>query len=73
MTENGRGGLQDSPFSFCEGAGGKVFVSWRGGEVMVLIGHRAKSFLDRIVGMDDAGQQLMMAKETGNFKRGNER
>jgi len=40
---------------------------------MVLKGHGAKSFLDRITGLDVVGQQKVMAKVTGNFKRGNER
>ena len=39
----------------------------------VLKGAKALSFLQRVAGLDDAGQQLVMAKATGNFKRGNER
>jgi len=40
---------------------------------MVLKGRKARSFLVRVTGLDVAGQQIAMAKETGNFKRGNER
>jgi hypothetical protein len=40
---------------------------------MVLTGSRAKAFLLRIADKDDAGQQMVMARITGNFKRGNER
>lgn len=39
---------------------------------MVLKGGKAESFLRRVAGLDAAGQQLVMAKVTGNFKRGNE-
>lgn len=68
----GRGGLQDAPFSYVGGGDGKVLISWRGRQVMVLKGSKAAAFLRRVAGLDDAGQQLVMAKTTGNFKRGNE-
>jgi hypothetical protein len=69
----GRGGLEDSPFSFREIGGGKVFILWRGQQVKILKGEKAASFLERISGQDPLGQQLVMAKVTGNFKRGNEK
>jgi hypothetical protein len=40
---------------------------------MILKGRKAQSFLLKLADLDTAGQQLLMAKETGNFKRGNER
>lgn len=70
---NGHGGLEDTPFSYREGGGNKVFISWRGRQVMVLKGESAMTFLQRVDGLDLAGQQVVMAKKTGNFKRGNER
>ncbi len=75
MTTNkdSRGGLQDKPFSYREGGSGKVFISWRGSQVLIIKGRKAESFLHRLKVLDDAGQQLAMAKITGNFKRGNER
>lgn len=73
MSEEGQGGLQDAPFSYHESGGNKVFISWRGNQAMVLRGRKAESFLQRVTGLDAAGQQMAMAKETGNFKRGNER
>ncbi len=39
---------------------------------MILKGARAKSFLRRVSETDPAEQQPIMAKITGNFKRGNE-
>jgi len=71
--EYGRGGLGDSPFSLTVGGGDKVFISWRGNQVMVLKGDGAASFMRRIVDLDAEGQQRAMAKISGNFKRGKER
>ena len=68
-----RGGLGDSPFAYREVGAGKVFITWRSQEVLVLKGSAAASFLRRVTGLDTAGQQVLMAKVTGNFKRGNER
>ncbi len=70
--EHGRGGLQDEPFAYRQSGDGKVLISWQGRQVMVLKGSKAESFLRRVTGLDEAGQQLVMAKVTGNFKRGNE-
>jgi hypothetical protein len=39
----------------------------------VLKGNEARKFISRMTGLDEQGAQLMMAKVTGNFKRGNER
>jgi len=72
-TDEGIAALRDEPFSWYEGGGGKIFISWRGRQVMILKGQKAASFLQRLTGLDVAGQQLAMAKITGNFKRGNER
>lgn len=69
----GRGGLEDSPFTYSEVTGGRVFISWSGRQVCALKGREAESFLRRIESLDPEGQQLLMARQTGNFKRGNER
>lgn len=64
----------DKPqFSYREGGGGRVFISWQGRQVTALKGARAAAFLERVEGLDPHGQQLVMARFTGNFKRGNER
>lgn len=67
-----RGGLEDRPFGYREGKDGKVFISWRGQQVLALRGRRASAFISKIGSLDTADQQLAMAKITGNFKRGNE-
>lgn len=51
----------------------KVFIYWSGKQVKILKGKEAQKFIDKITGLDDKGVQLVMAKATGNFKRGNER
>ena len=51
----------------------KVFIAWHGKQVTVLKGKDAQKFLSRIGGLDPKEAQLVMAKVTGNFKRGNER
>jgi hypothetical protein len=68
-----RGRLAEEPFAFQASAGGKVFISWQGSQVMILRGDDAQAFLKRVAGQDARTQQLVMAKATGNFKRGNER
>lgn len=51
----------------------KVFIYWSGKQVKVLKGKEAQNFISKLIGLDDKGIQLVMAKVTGNFKRGNER
>jgi hypothetical protein len=53
---------------------GRVRISWRGRVVTTLAGSRAARFLREVEsasGEDEA--HLLMARVTGNFKRGNER
>jgi len=68
-----RGVLDDAPFTFTASGDGKVFIRWKGRQAAVLQGERAKQFLTRIQGADGKAAQLLMAKATGNFKRGNEK
>lgn len=51
----------------------KVFLFWEGKHVMILKSKKAEDFLRKIEGLDCREAQLLMAKVTGNFKRGNER
>ena len=52
---------------------GKVFIFWHGKRIKILQGGAARIFLAKIDGCDQQESQLVLAKETGNFKRGNER
>ena len=65
--------LGDEPFGYRTSKDGKEFVTWHGRRVTTLAGEAAARFLRRIAGADAADAQLVMAKVTGNFKRGNER
>jgi hypothetical protein len=60
-------------FSYQVSKDEKVFIAWRGRRVVTLRGRQAARFRHQIAGMDRAGAQLLMARITGNFKRGNER
>jgi len=52
---------------------GQVFITWQGKTVTVLRGASAAKFLAAADGADDDALQLLMARATGNFKRGNEK
>jgi hypothetical protein len=52
---------------------GQVFISYEGREVTTLRGAAAGRFLERVQGADAEAAQQLMARATGNFKRGNER
>ena len=60
-------------FSYQKGKDYKVFIYWYNQQVMVLKNKMAQKFIKQIEGLDDENKQLVMAKITGNFKRGNER
>lgn len=51
----------------------KVFIYWNHKQVTTLKGKKAEKFLRKIDGRGLEEQQLIMAKATGNFKRGNEK
>ncbi len=67
------GPLDSEPFDFRETKGGLVQISYLGKVVTSLTGKEAARFLARAAGLDSPGLQRLMAKATGNFKRGNER
>ncbi|MCL2490381.1 MAG: hypothetical protein FWF36_06640 [Propionibacteriaceae bacterium] len=52
---------------------GRVFISWNHRVVVTLAGQKAAQFLEQADGLDDAALQLLIARATGNFRRGNER
>jgi hypothetical protein len=54
---------------------GRVRIFWQGRMVTTLAGARAARFLREIERADDDDDDadLLMARVTGNFKRGNER
>ncbi len=64
--------LDSNPYSWQERKD-EVRISWKGRVVTVLRKESAMKFLERISQASDRDAQLIMAKATGNFKRGNER
>lgn len=69
-----RNRLDELPFHYRINKDQSVFIEYEGRQVKILKGKEAEKFLKRIQATaDDKSIQLIMAKVTGNFKRGNER
>jgi len=68
-----RGVLEDEIFDYTLTKDGRMLLTWHGKHVKTLAGAEAKKFLARIEGLEGVDAQLVMAKVTGNFKRGNEK
>jgi hypothetical protein len=65
-------GLDDDPFGYRVTKDGRILVS-RGGRLVVTV---AGSKAERLIGMlgaDPAQDQELLARATGNYRRGNER
>jgi hypothetical protein len=60
-------------FSFSSTAKGTVLIERGGKRVTTLRADRARRFLALAGSIDAEGQQQLMARTTGNYKRGNER
>lgn len=67
-----RGKLTDEPFDV-QVAKDKVLITFRGRIVRTLTGADADAIRDAVASRDEAAVQLLVARKTGNFKRGNER
>lgn len=70
MTVDRRGKLAEEPFDV-QVTRDKVLVRFRGRLVRTLVGADAEEIRAAIASGDDV--QLLIARKTGNFKRGNER
>ena len=73
MAIDKRGALDSDVFSYRATKDQKVFISYYGKHVTTLSGSKALVFLEEIQGAEHKDAQLVLAKETGNFKRGNEK
>jgi hypothetical protein len=60
-------------FRFQQRSDGTVAISHRGRVVTLLRHERARRFMARAAEADPKARQQLMARATGNFKRGNER
>ncbi|MEU5847869.1 hypothetical protein [Saccharopolyspora shandongensis] len=65
-------GLEDDPFAYAVTKSGSVRVS-RGGRVVVTVSGARAQRLIASLGVSEESDQLLLAKATGNYKRGNER
>jgi hypothetical protein len=68
-----RGKLEAEPFSYAVRKNGLVCLEFQGRTVKTLSGKDAERFLERISRLEGKEAQLVLAKLTGNFRRGNER
>jgi hypothetical protein len=67
-----RGKLADEPFDV-QVTRQKVLIRFRGRLVSTLTGTDTREIRAAVVAGDPAAVQLLVARKTGNFKRGNER
>ena len=65
--------LKEQPFTFSQRGDGSVAVLWKGRRVSVLTGKLAENFLAAAPEFTGQELQLLLAKASGNFKRGNEK
>jgi len=60
-------------FTYSVSREGTVFIQWEGRTVVTLNGAQAEKFLRQAEGKSGQELQIVLARHTGNFKRGNER
>jgi hypothetical protein len=60
-------------FSWRSTKDGRLRISRDGKVVSTLAGESARRLLARVDGADEAAAQALMARATGNYRRGNER
>ena len=60
-------------FSYRTTKNGQLRIAFHGRHVVTLAGNEAQRLAGRLEGADAEATQLLLAKATGNFKRGNER
>ena len=65
--------FEEEVFSYRATKDGRILLYWHGKQIMMLKGKNAQKFLEEVDGLDQHEAQLVIAKITGNFKRGNER
>ena len=65
--------LDEEPFSYKITKDNKVFLYWHGKQVSMLRGKESERFIAKVNNANTKEAQLIMAKLTGNFKRGNEK
>ena len=65
--------LDEEPFSYKITKDKKVLLYWNGKQVSILRGKESEHFIAKMKNVDKKEAQLIIAKITGSFKRGNEK
>ena len=65
--------LANEPFSWLSRADGAIVIRYHDAPVTLLRGKAAEKFAVRVSHAEGPAAQQLMARATGNFKRGNER
>ncbi|WP_188456315.1 hypothetical protein [Virgibacillus oceani] len=74
MSIDKRNRLDGDLFRYSVTKNNTIFIDYEGKQVKVLKGKQAEKLLTKIdQAADEKAVQLLLAKVTGNFKRGNER
>ncbi|ANU24837.1 hypothetical protein BCM40_08160 [Planococcus donghaensis] len=70
-----RGRLEEEPFAYLLTKNGSILINYQGKQVVMLKGKDAEQLSAKLTAVKgDAKQlQILLAKATGNFKRGNEK
>ncbi|RSK25981.1 hypothetical protein EJF36_03185 [Bacillus sp. HMF5848] len=69
-----RNRLDEAPFGYKVTKNNTILIDYNGRQVKVLKDKDAEKILEKIkIAADEKEVQLILAKITGNFKRGNER
>ncbi|MFT5194674.1 MAG: hypothetical protein ACI9EW_003059 [Cellvibrionaceae bacterium] len=63
----------DLGFSYQISKSSVILINHHGKQVTALRGKSAAEFSKKMANLDFAGEQQLMARVTGNYKRGNER
>ncbi|GAK56763.1 hypothetical protein U27_03727 [Candidatus Vecturithrix granuli] len=71
--KDGSNQLQRTIFSYRTHKNGNVVIYWNALQSAILRGRSAEKFLVKVECAQEQEAQLLMAKVTGDFKRGNER
>lgn len=67
--------LREEPFTYQTTKKGKVLIYYKGKQIKMIVDSEAALLMERIKKVEDNAKevQLLLAKITGNFKRGNEK
>ncbi|MEC1374296.1 hypothetical protein [Heyndrickxia oleronia] len=69
-----RNRLEDEVFTYRISKNNTIFIDWYGKQVKIIKGKAAEKLLTKITQAENEKEiQLLLAKVTGNFKRGNEK